>query len=203
VHLARGELTLAVSLAASRGLSLSRLIVGRAIPIANRAVTTVAFRCSVGRPTVVVVTIVEDAMTTTTISSLVDVPASIVAKGELTPGALAAPTVRDVAEASAKLLWSFPKETLAELLRFLSLNRTFELPLLEKSLKKGGNGLDCLVIERFTATNELFAIVFVVGHVVPLEGESVRWLLDITGEKELGNTEHLFETMQMDARRGK
>jgi hypothetical protein len=53
---------------------------------------------------VVVVAIVEDATTTTTISLLVDVPASIVVKGELAPGALAAPTVRDVAEASVKLL---------------------------------------------------------------------------------------------------
>jgi hypothetical protein len=104
VRLARGEATLAVSLTASRGLSLTRLIVARAIPIADRAVTTVAFRRSVGGPTVVVVTVVEDATTTTTISSLVDVPASIVAKGELAPGALAAPTVRGVAEASAKLL---------------------------------------------------------------------------------------------------
>ncbi len=70
----------------------------------NQAVTTVAFRCSVGRPTVVVVAIVEDAMTTTTISLLVNVPALIVAKGELAPGALAGLTVRDVADASTKLL---------------------------------------------------------------------------------------------------
>jgi hypothetical protein len=53
---------------------------------------------------VVVVAIVKDATTATTISSLVNVPASIVTKGELAPGALAAPTVRDVADASAKLL---------------------------------------------------------------------------------------------------
>ncbi len=76
----------------------------RAIPIANRVVTTVAFRRSVGRPTVVVVAIVEDATTTAAISLLVDVPASIVAKGELAPGALAAPTVRDVVDTSVKLL---------------------------------------------------------------------------------------------------
>ena len=43
VHFTRSELTLAVFLAASRGLPLSRLIVTRAIPIANQAVTTVAF----------------------------------------------------------------------------------------------------------------------------------------------------------------
>jgi hypothetical protein len=75
--------------------------------------------------------------------------------------------------------------------------------LLEKSLKKGSNGLDRLVIERFTATDELFAVVLVVRHVVPLEGESVRWFLDVAGGKELGDTEHLFETMRMDARQGK
>ena len=47
VHLARGELTLAVFLAASQGLPLSRLIVARAIPIASQAVTTVALRRSI------------------------------------------------------------------------------------------------------------------------------------------------------------
>ena len=104
VHLARGELTLAVFLAASRGLLLSRLIVTRAIPIMNRAVTMVAFRRPVGRPTVVVIAIVVDATMTAAISLLVDVPALIVAKGELAPGALAAPTVRDIVDASAKLL---------------------------------------------------------------------------------------------------
>jgi hypothetical protein len=51
-----------------------------------------------------VVAIVKDATTTTMIFSLVDVPASIVSKGELAPGALAAPTVSNVAEAPAKLL---------------------------------------------------------------------------------------------------
>ena len=104
VHFARGELTLAVFLAASRGLPLSRLIVARAILIANRAVTTVVFRCPVGRPTVVAIAIVVDATTTAAISSLVNLPVLIVAKGKLAPGALAAPTIRDIADASAKLL---------------------------------------------------------------------------------------------------
>ena len=48
------------------------------------------------------VAIVKNATTTAAIFSLVDVP--IVAKGEFAPGALAAPTVRDVTDASAKLL---------------------------------------------------------------------------------------------------
>ncbi len=104
VHFTQGELTLAVLLAASRGLPLSRLIVARAIPIANRAVTTVAFRRSVGRPAVVVIAIVENAMMTAAISLLINVTVSIVAKGKLASGALAAPTVSDVADASTKLL---------------------------------------------------------------------------------------------------
>jgi hypothetical protein len=51
-----------------------------------------------------VIAIVVDATMTAAISSLVDVPALIVAKGELAPGALAAPTVRDIVDASTKLL---------------------------------------------------------------------------------------------------
>ena len=53
---------------------------------------------------VVVIAIVMDVTTTAAISSLIEVPALIVAKGELAPGALAAPTLRDVGDASAKLL---------------------------------------------------------------------------------------------------
>jgi hypothetical protein len=104
VHFARGELTLAVLLVASLGLPLSRLIVTRAIPIVNWAVTTVAFRRSVGRPTVVVIAIVENATMIAAISSLVGVPVSMVTKGKLAPCALAAPTVSNVADVSAKLL---------------------------------------------------------------------------------------------------
>jgi hypothetical protein len=104
VHLARGELTRVVFLATSQGLPLSRLIVTRVIPIASRAVTTVALQRPVGRPTVVVIVIVMNATTTAAISSLVDVSALIVAKSDLAPGALAAPTVRDVGDVSAKLL---------------------------------------------------------------------------------------------------
>ena len=50
------------------------------------------------------IAIVVDAMTTAAISSLVNVSASIVAKSNLAPGALAAPTVGDVADASVNLL---------------------------------------------------------------------------------------------------
>ena len=80
------------------------LIAARAIPIVCRAVTTVAFRRPGGRATVVAIAIVMDATTTAVISLLVDVLASIVVKSDLASGALAAPTVRDVVDASAKLL---------------------------------------------------------------------------------------------------
>jgi hypothetical protein len=53
---------------------------------------------------VVAIAIIVDATTTAAISSLVDVSASFVAKSDLASGPLAAPTVRDVADASAKLL---------------------------------------------------------------------------------------------------
>ena len=49
------------------------------------------------------IAIVVDATTTAAISLLVDVSASIVAKSNLAPGALAGPTVRDIVDASAKL----------------------------------------------------------------------------------------------------
>ena len=43
---------------------------------------------------------------------------------------------------------------------------------------------------------------FVVGHIIPLEGESVRWFWDVAGGKELGDTKDLLKTMRVDARRG-
>ena len=72
------------------------------------------------------------------ITLLVDVLASIVAKSDLVSGSLAAPTVGGLTDTSAELLQSFTKETLADAICLLALNRTVELLLLEKSLKEGG-----------------------------------------------------------------
>ena len=81
------------------------------------------------------------------ISSLFDVSASIVTKSDLASGALAAPTVGDLADTSAELLRSFSKETLADAIRLLALDCFVELLLLEKILKEGSDGLNSLVIE--------------------------------------------------------
>ena len=151
VHFARGGLTPAVFLAASQGFLFSRLIVSRAIPIASRAFIMVAFRCSVGGAAVVAIVIVMDTTTMASISLLVKVSVSIVAKSDLASGALAAPTIGDLADTSGELLQSFLKETLVDAIRLLALDRSVELLLLVKSLKEGSDGLNCLVIERLPA----------------------------------------------------
>ena len=161
VHFAWDGLTPAVFFVASRG-SFSRLIVARAIPIASRTFTKVAFQCSVGRAAVVAIAIVMDMKTMALISLLVNVSASIVAKSNLASGALAAPTIGDLADTSAELLQSFSKETLADAIRLLALDCSVEFLLFKKSLKEGSDGLNCLVIERLPAQNKFFAVVFMV-----------------------------------------
>ena len=153
VHFARGGLALAVFLAASQGFPFSRLIVARAIPIASQAFATVALQRSVGRAAVIAITIVVDTTTMASISLCIDVSASIVAKSKFASGALAAPTIRGLADTSAEFLQSFAKEMLADAIRLLALDRTVELLLLKKSLKEGPGGLDGLVIEHFPAQN--------------------------------------------------
>ena len=151
VHFARGGLTPAVFLAASQGFPFPRLIVARAIPIVSGTFTTVAFQRSVGWAAVVAIAIVVDTTTMALISLLVNVSALIVVKSDLASGALAAPTVGALADMSAELLRSFSKETLADAICLLALGRSIELLLLEKSLKEGSDGLNCLVIERLPA----------------------------------------------------
>ena len=85
------------------------------------------------------------------ISSLVNVLASIVAKSDLASGALAAPTVGGLVDTYVELLRSFAKETLADAIPLLALDRTIKLLLLKKSLKEGCDGLDGLLIEHFPA----------------------------------------------------
>ena len=83
------------------------------------------------------------------ISLFVNVAALIVAKSNLASGALAVLTVGGLADTSAELLRSFPKETLENVICLLALDHTVGLLLLEKSPKEGCDGLDGLVIERF------------------------------------------------------
>ena len=203
VRFARGDLVLAVFLAASQGLSLSsRLIVARVIPMASRAFATVALRRSVGRAAVFAITIVVDTTTMTPISLFANVTVLIIAKGNLASGALAAPAVGGLAETSTELLRSFAKETLADTIRILALDRTVKLFLLKESLEKGRDGLNNLVVERFSAQDKFLPVVLVVRHVVPLKCELVQRFWDVARRKKLGNAEHLFQTVQMHARRG-
>ena len=58
------------------------------------------------------------------ISAVDDVVASIVAKSSLAFGTLTAPAVGGLAEPSAELLRSLPKETLAATVRLLAFDRT-------------------------------------------------------------------------------
>ena len=62
------------------------------------------------------------------ISAVDDVVASIVAKSSLAFGTLAAPAVGGLAEPSAELLRSLPKETLAATVRLLAFDRTNSAP---------------------------------------------------------------------------
>ena len=125
VHFAQGALALAVLFAVSQGFPLSRLIVARAIPIASRAITTVALGRSVGGEAVVATAIAVNTTTTMASMSAVDnIVALIVAKSNLAFGALAAPAIRGLAEPSVELLRSFAKETLSDTVRLLVFNRT-------------------------------------------------------------------------------
>ena len=97
----------------------------RAIPIGSRAFATVAIQRSVGGVAVVATAIVVDTTTTMVpISAVNNVVASVAAKSNLAFGALAATTVRGLAEPSAELLRSFAKETLADTVRLLAFDRT-------------------------------------------------------------------------------
>lgn len=129
VHFTRGALALAVFFAASRGFPLSRLVVARAIPIASRAFATVALRAAVLATAIVI----DPATTMAPISAVDDVVASIVAKSNLAFGTLAAPAVGGLAELSAELLRSFPKETLAATVRLLAFDRQYLVPTLARS----------------------------------------------------------------------
>jgi hypothetical protein len=66
------------------------------------------------------------------ISAVDDVVASIVAKSNLAFGTLAAPAVGGLAELSAELLRSFPKETLAATVRLLAFDRQYLVPTLAR-----------------------------------------------------------------------
>jgi hypothetical protein len=119
----------AVFFVASQGLPFSRLIVARAIPIASRAFATVAIQRSVKGAAVLASAIVVDTTTTMAPISAVDnVVASIVAKSSLTFGTLTAPAVGGLAEPSAELLRSLPKETLAATVRLLAFDCTNSAP---------------------------------------------------------------------------
>ena len=149
VHFARGALALAVFLAASRRLPLSRLIVMRGIPITSQAFATVALLRSIGGAAVVATAIVLNTTTMAPISLVDNVAASIAAKSNLASGALVAPAVGGLTDPSTEFLQSFAKETLVDTIRLLAFDCTVELFLLKESLKKGCDGLDGLVVERF------------------------------------------------------
>ena len=68
--------------------------------------------------------VVDTTMTMAPISAVDDVVASIVAKSNLAFGTLAAPAVEGLVELFAELLRSFPKETLAAMVRLLAFDRT-------------------------------------------------------------------------------
>ncbi len=83
------------------------------------------------------------------ISSFADVAALIVEKSDLVSGTLTAPVVGGLTDTSAELLQSFASGASADTLRLLAFKRTVKLFLLKESLKKGRDGLDSLVVERF------------------------------------------------------
>ena len=163
MHLTQGALALAIFIAASQGLSLSRLIAARAIPITSQAFIAVAFQCSVEGAAIVVTKIVVD--TTAAIAPIfaIDAVASlIVAKSNLVLGAMAALAIQGLAELSVELLRSFAKKTLAATVCILAFDCPIELFLLKESLKKGCDGLNGLIIDHFTAQSKLVPVGFVV-----------------------------------------
>ena len=80
-------------------------------------------------------------------------------------------------------------------IHLLALDRTVKLFLLKEILEKGHDGLDGLIVERFSAQDKLFAVVLVVGHVVPLKRKLVQRFQDVALRKILGNAELFFETV--------
>ncbi len=84
-----------------------------------------------------------------------------------------------------------------EAVHLLLLKRTVALFLSKESLKIFSQALDSLVGKLFSARDELVAISLVVLHVVPLGCERLGQLRDLAGQEELGNAQHLFESMRV------
>jgi hypothetical protein len=136
---------------------------------------------------VVATVIVVDTTMMASISLFNNVAASIITKSDLASGAMAAPAVGGLADTSMEPLRSFTKETLANTIRLLAFDCTIELFLLKESLKKSRDGLDGLVVKRFSAQDELLAVVLVVRHVVPLKRKLIQRFQDVARLKKLGN----------------
>ncbi len=201
VQRARGA-AVALRSASRRRLSIKRLIVLVAIFLALRASFVAgSLRCSVQRVTTIVVAIVVDV--SSTISVAIGVVASpIVAMCDLALGAIGAAIVGGVAHLATEVFRRFAKEAFHQTLDLLMVERTVELFLLVKSLKKLRDRFDGRVLKRFTAENELLAVAVVVRHVVPLQSERVRQLRDVAYREDLGDAKHLLILLRVQARGG-
>jgi len=84
----------------------------------------------------------------------------------------------------------FAKEASLQTLNLLTVERTVELSLLVKSLKKLLDRFDGCTLQRFAAENR---------HIVPLKSERVRRLRDVAGGEDLGDAKHLLKPLCMQA----
>ncbi len=125
--------------------------------------------------------------------AIVVVALPIVTTHDLALGAIGVAIVGGVMHLATEVIRRFAKEVFLQTLDLPTIERTVELFLLVKSLKKLRDRFDGHVLKRFIAENELLAVAFVVRHVVPLKSKRVRRLWNVAGWEDLGDAKHLLK----------